>query len=58
MKNLFVKIESLNYTFTQIDLSEKTETSYRQVLFTLSMQMSHLFIAQRSNKTTKKNKMT
>jgi hypothetical protein len=56
MENLFVKIESLNYTFTQIDLSEKT--FYRQVLFTLSMQMSHPFIAQRSNKTTKKNKMT
>ncbi len=53
MKNSFVKIESLNYTFTQIDLSEKTETFYRQVLFTLSMQMSHLFIAQRSNKRTK-----
>ncbi len=58
MRNLFVKNESLNYTFTQIDLSEKTETFYRQVLLTLSMQMSHLFIAQRSNKRTKNNKMT
>ncbi len=58
MRNLFVKNESLNYTFTQIDLSEKTETFYRQGLFILSMQMSHLFIAQRNNKRTKKNEMT